>query len=127
MNYKPYSPINLSQAVKGSGFSRTAPNRFFYFQDQEDIPIVPVPDRLHFKAEGVEAIFWKEQSPFVSPMGDVISSKPLKISIPCPLAEPILTEYIKEVFPLKNTIKWMEYAREKSKSQTGSSEEQTIN
>ncbi len=106
----------------GNGFGTS--RQYFQLQDYENIPLIPVSKSLQWQADVYTTEFWRYDSEptFISPMGDALSRPPDKIMIPFPQAVPILNEYIQKVFIIKNTIQWMDYASEKSKSKTGETE-----
>lgn len=102
---------------------KAAAYRFNYFQDDENIPLVPIPERLHFSSNGAHIIYTEPRTA-TSPRGEDLPMPGIEHQIFCPTADVILTEYIQKAFPIKNTVRWMEYGREKSRSKTGSTDEQ---
>lgn len=101
---------------------RVALHRFAYFQDDANIPLIDVPKRLHFSLSGSGAYVFETRTT-VSARGEEIPIATDKYEALCPNADRILNEYIQKAYPIKNTIKWMDYGSEKSGTKVGAGSE----
>lgn len=82
-----------------------------------------MPNGIQFNWTGADAIYPNPNKTAIQPMTGIRFPQPDEIRIPCPVAVPIMNHYVQRAFPIKTTLRWMDYASEKSKSKSGTGEE----
>jgi hypothetical protein len=111
---------NLNAIGIGKGF---ALNTNFRYQTSEELPLMKVPDNLFITYTNSSYVGYYPMQQVVPAGLMVIPVKPIETrSEIIPEADQIRTEYALKAVPMKYTIRFLNFASERSKSKTGSSE-----